>query len=333
MIFVSSFGDSHMCKFLSERKLALLFSVFLSSCSYSHVDSTTSMPEKVVPNIETSSSKEEQDVLFDDVPEISRETIGVDNSENSFSVLSEDLRRKYIDLLNKNGLNVGTDTALLLNSTDEFFIVVNIPSQTLRVFRNSKEILRSPVIVGSPSSPTPTFETYIEGVRFNPSWTIPPYGRLEKVYTKKLEDEEAREYLRKNNIFWKKRKDGTYSFYQPPGDNNALGQARFLMPSPYNVYFHDTNRRDLFEMENRYFSAGCVRVKHWDYLASIVLDKEIEEIYSLSKGNNTLNIRTSRRIPVYIVYWTVEMMEGRLYEYPDPYKKGKITIRNLRFLY
>jgi len=46
-----------------------------------------------------------------------------------------------------------------------------------------------------------------------------------------------------------------------PGSSNALGNVKFIFPNSYNIYFHDTPSRGLFNRQQRAFSHGCIRLR------------------------------------------------------------------------
>ncbi len=206
-------------------------------------------------------------------------------------------------------------------SDESRFIVVNIPSQLLRVFENGREVLRTTVIVGAPESRTPEMETYINGVVLWPNWTVPPRGRIEKKYTSLINEGKA-DVLAENGIIWKKRSDGTYQFSQPSGENNALGKIKFDMHSPTYVYLHDTNRPDLYNKARRALSNGCVRVKNYQQLAAWLMGISPEEFYAeLYKTSSTRRISTPK-VKLYIVYQNKEIIDGKEVVWEDIYNKN-----------
>ena len=109
------------------------------------------------------------------------------------------------------------------------FVVVNIPSFELVALQDGKPVLRSRVIVGRPSTPTPELATGIWAVKFNPSWTPTPSMA-------------QREGLKP----------------VPPGPNNPLGRILFVLDNDQLIFLHDTNDRTLFEQSRRAFSHGCI---------------------------------------------------------------------------
>src|SRR5262249_53050464 len=113
-------------------------------------------------------------------------------------------------------------------------------------------------------------------VVFNPDWTVPPTILEEDVFEgmrrgknviaeKKLHvlDPDGRE-VDPSSVDWNTETPETfrYTLRQPPGDDNALGQVKFLLPNPYSIYLHDTPHQGLFESNSRTFSSGCIRLEH-----------------------------------------------------------------------
>ena len=69
-----------------------------------------------------------------------------------------------------------------------------------------------------------------------------------------------------------KDKDGKFvRWSQPPGPSNALGQLKFVMYNPYNIYLHDTNARSRFNSQVRALVHGCVRTENVLDLATELL--------------------------------------------------------------
>lgn len=216
--------------------------------------------------------------------------------------------------------NVENDTARNYSNADRF-IVVNIPAQTLRVFENGEEILRSKVIVGKPSTRTPTQRSRITSLKLNPDWHAPAGGNIEKTYTAMIRNGEEQK-LRDINIDWYRRPNGSYQFYQRPGETNVLGRIKFEMFSPSNTYLHDTNRPDLFNLEERFISFGCIRVDKWDELAAWMLGWDTTQLLSYLDENKSTEIKYIDEVEIHIVYWTHEILVGQEVYWPDIYNKN-----------
>jgi len=99
---------------------------------------------------------------------------------------------------------------------------------------------------------------------------------------------------------------------QVPSPKNALGLAKFMFPNDFNIYLHDTPNGELFEKDVRAFSHGCIRVEHPEQLAEFVLGWPPEKVQAAMQGSNDHTVRLPRKLPVYIVYFTTYVRDGRL---------------------
>lgn len=212
------------------------------------------------------------------------------------------------------------DTALTV-SNKERFIVVNIPSQTLRAFENGQEVIRSKLILGKPTNRTPTQRSRITSLKLNPDWHAPVGGGIERTYTRYLNEGRGDE-LRAIHIDWRRRSNGTYQFFQPSGPNNVLGRVKFEMYSPSNTYLHDTNRPDLFNMNERFFSFGCIRVQEWDDLAAWMLNMSTRDFVDYLLTNTHMHHKNIDPVDIHIVYWTNEIVDGQERSWPDIYNRN-----------
>src|SRR5690606_40226466 len=62
------------------------------------------------------------------------------------------------------------------------------------------------------------------------------------------------------------RGEATAWLRQRPGPHNAMGTVKFMLPNLLGIYLHDTPAKQLFDLEHRHLSAGCVRVEDADRL-------------------------------------------------------------------
>lgn len=171
-------------------------------------------------------------------------------------------------------------------------VIVNVPSFELVALQDGKPILRSRVVVGRPSTPTPELSTAIWAVKFNPSWTPTPAM-----------------------VRWEGAR------YMPPGPHNPLGRILFELDNDQLIFLHDTNDRRYFDRPVRAFSHGCVRVEKARALAAWALDATEAEIdQSIARGGTHREILATS-IPVALVYRTrFPDDDGRLADYPDVYR-------------
>lgn len=234
------------------------------------------------------------------------------------------------------------NTYKLNNSTK--FIVINIPSMTLKAFetnslnltyddfgKNTYQVLESKVIVGKPYSKTPLKNINITGLKYNPNWT--PTPNMIKVngknpnWVKKngfiIYDNNGNKISREqyfNNI---ELGDSAlkYRFVQPSSDRNALGTLKFETDSNQNIYLHDTNAKNLFETNNRIYSAGCVRVERYLNLASFINNNSLENIQN-NIDKKKMYIERTENIPVYFTYNLMDIkLNGQILYFPDIYQK------------
>ena len=103
----------------------------------------------------------------------------------------------------------------------------------------------------------------MENIVFNPYWNVP-----DKILEKEILPLVAKNknYLADNHMEWY---DGRLR--QKPGEDNALGEIKFLFPNPFDIYLHDTPAKGLFQEERRAFSHGCIRIAEPHRLALYLL--------------------------------------------------------------
>src|SRR5262249_28449154 len=106
---------------------------------------------------------------------------------------------------------------------------------------------------------------------------------------------------------------------------NALGHVKFLFPSAYDVYIHDTPEDSLFVRRGRALSHGCIRVEEPDALARDVLrgmpDWDDVRIARAMKSGVETAVKLHESIPVHIVYFTAWVDDRRgLHFLPDVYR-------------
>jgi len=202
-------------------------------------------------------------------------------------------------------------------------IDVSIARYRLSGFEGGREVLSMPVIVGKPARQTISFRTEIAGIRLNPTWTVPPTIKKQDFIPQLLTDPSklVRKYGVKvvhagqtvdpNLVNWNNltpRELAQVKFWQPAGDGNALGRYRVIMENPYDIYLHDTNHPELFELSMRAQSSGCVRVARPDELAAFILNGkqgwEAQKTADILKKGRTTDVVIENKIPIYLDYMT-----------------------------
>lgn len=226
------------------------------------------------------------------------------------------------------------------------YVLVNIPSQTLWAVDHGNVALEMPVIVGKPERATKIFVAEITGVRFNPTWHVPPTIKQNDMLNHLQEDptyleqkgielsqvvDGRRETIDPSSIDWSqvtKAEINRMNMVQGAGDNNALGKVRVLMNNPYDIYLHDTSQPELFSKKERALSSGCIRMSNPEAMARFILTNNENwsdsKMRSIIDRGRTTEISAAAKMPVYIVYQTIWLDDaGRLVYGPDVYKKDK----------
>jgi L,D-transpeptidase YcbB len=215
-------------------------------------------------------------------------------------------------------------------------IIVNIPQFQLFAFRTTEDlaadILQMPVIVGRTyaHSQTPVFEGNMRYVVLRPYWDV-PYSITKREMLPKIQADPN--YLARQRLELVNGQGdnspvvaptpenlqllatGKLRLRQQPGEDNALGLAKFMFPNSYNVYLHSTPAHRLFNETVRAFSHGCIRVADPLSLAMLVLkdapgDWTREKIQAAMNGTGMQRINLTQPINVLILYATALATEG-----------------------
>ena len=205
--------------------------------------------------------------------------------------------------------------------------VVNIPAATVEAVENGAVARRYVAVVGKPDKATPTVETRITDINFNPTWTV-PVSVVRNEIIPRMRKEPG--YLAKNHIRilgpggvevdpitvnWNTERAVNYTLRQDAGFDNSLGQVRIDMPNRYAVYMHDTPSKSLFARNVRFHSHGCVRVGGVKELVGWLLQGSegpkgpsstwgpIEIETGIADGERR-DLKLARPVPVTFVYLT-----------------------------
>jgi murein L,D-transpeptidase YcbB/YkuD len=213
------------------------------------------------------------------------------------------------------------------------YIFVNQAAFELRIIDNDRITWKTKVIVGKPETQTAVFSDEMETVVLNPYWGVPksiikyemlPYLVNDPSYLdrKGFEVVNSRgEVISSRSVDWWAYGDRIpYDIRQPPGDDNALGNIKFLFPNSHDIYMHDTPTKDLFNEQVRAFSHGCVRVENPRKFAEFVLGWDRQQIDDLIATGKNMEIGLDRHIPVHLNYFTAwPDASGRIVFYNDGY--------------
>lgn len=216
---------------------------------------------------------------------------------------------------------------LLPPAAPDRYVLVNIPAYRLTLMQNQRPALEMAVIVGRPDWPTPALATHIDGLKVNPDWTPTANIIREDLLPAQRRDSG---FLTRNGfsvwlpgeshgqdpgtINWLRPPAG-FRLVQAPGPNNALGRLKFEMHNRFDIYLHDTPDKRLFAEAHRALSHGCVRLAEPERLAANLG-------WRLPPGSQTRILPPPGPVPVYLVYFTTWVEQGRLVFARDIYGKN-----------
>ena len=215
--------------------------------------------------------------------------------------------------------SVETISALLTQTGNRPYAIVNIPSYELQVVARGQLVLYSRVIVGKSSTQTPDLHASIRAVDLMPYWHVPPSIAQRAIIPAIQKDPSylARERIRvfsswggaeidPSTVNWFAPQATRYVFRQDPGPHNALGLIRIDMPNKHTVYMHDTPMKRLFDGYNRSQSAGCVRVQNVFALAGLLIGEDEgavrRRLESLMVSGERTTLRLDQPVPVHFTY-------------------------------
>jgi len=208
------------------------------------------------------------------------------------------------------------------------YVEVNVPEFKMRFYKDGYEAFSSNVVVGRLDRPTPIFDDYLEYIVVNPTWTIPEHlvkkdlipalrkdpDLLAKAHISAYQrGRKVTPNLQKLFSYENSKKYLPYRFVQAPGGTNALGYVKFMFPNRYSVYLHDTPDKGLFSNKYRYNSSGCMRLEDPQGFFQVLLpytNSRYADLQSAIADGKTKTIRLRGKIPVHIVYSTLEFENG-----------------------
>ena len=247
----------------------------------------------------------------------------------------------------------------------EFYVWDNVPEFLTRIVKSGSVVHTDEIIVGQPSWPTPMFSADMKTIVFRPSWGVPAgikakelapllrkssgagfFGIFGGGYSAQavLDAYDLKAYaggrqVDPNSVDWANVNIHSYSFQQPPGPKNVLGDVKFMFPNSHDVYMHDTPERNLFGKSFRALSHGCMRVHEPRRLAEVLLaeDKGWSAAKVQSMFSSGGEVSLAKHIPVHVTYMTARVDEnGKLQTYGDFYgldsrTAAALTGKSIRF--
>lgn len=231
---------------------------------------------------------------------------------------------------------------------DSSVAIVNIPSATLMIYQKGELVLHSKLIVGKPSTPTPTLSSAISEVILYPYWNVPHSIALKELLPA---IKRSHHYLEQNNfqvlnkagavvnpatIHWHSLSASyfPYTIRQSTGCDNSLGIIKFNFYNPFTVYLHDTPAKSLFNSSRRFFSHGCMRVEKPIELARLLLQKDSATVDAMTKqclrDQKPVVFTLPQSVPVVVLYQTAWFSEdGSIRLFSDVYRRRPGTTASL----
>ncbi len=198
------------------------------------------------------------------------------------------------------------------------FLLANIPEYRLHVVENGKEVLGMNIVVGKAANKSVIFSDELKYVVFSPYWNIPRSIVRNEIYPAM---QRSSSYLRRKNMEVTGYSGGLPNVRQKPGNDNALGNVKFIFPNSYNIYFHDTPSRSLFKKEERAFSHGCIRLQQPFDLAVYLLRNQPEwtneKIKAAMNSSKEKWVTLDKTVAVFITYFTSWVDEQGLLHFTD----------------
>jgi murein L,D-transpeptidase YcbB/YkuD len=213
------------------------------------------------------------------------------------------------------------------------YLITNVPEYQLRLTVNNRIISTYRTVVGKPGrTATPQLAEEVEGVVFNPTWTVPQsIVKGEGLGARVLANPA---WAKRNGYVGTKSANGMITVVQQPGPGNSLGLMKLEMPNPHAIFFHDTPSRHLFGNAERALSHGCIRTERALELAitMAILGKGAtkEEAVEIANSGKYTKVPIQKRMPAYITYFTMASdINGEMATFRDIYDRDAPVLASL----
>lgn len=197
-------------------------------------------------------------------------------------------------------------------------ILVNIPEFVLHVMDGTKKVFDMNVVVGKEGHNTVIFTGDLNQVIFSPYWNV-PVSIVKSEILPAMERNPA--YLASQNMEITGEEGGYPVVRQLPGPKNSLGKVKFLFPNSFNIYFHDTPAKSLFDKDKRAYSHGCIRLAEPQKMAEYLLRNNSEwtpeKIQDAMNSGKEKYVKLDKPVPVFISYNTAWVDERGLLNFRD----------------
>lgn len=213
------------------------------------------------------------------------------------------------------------------------YLITNVPEFQLRLTVKNRIISTYRTIVGKPGrTATPQLAETVEGVVFNPTWTVPQSIVKGEGLGAKVIGNPA--WAKRNGYVGTRSANGTITVVQQPGAGNSLGLMKLEMPNEHAIFFHDTPSRHLFASDFRALSHGCVRTERALELAMTmaILGKGAtkDEAVAIANSGKYTKVQLEKKWAAYITYFTMASdINGEMATFKDIYGRDTPVLASL----
>ena len=222
----------------------------------------------------------------------------------------------------------------------KMYVWNNLPEFQTRVVKAGEVIHQERIIIGKPNTQTPVFSDEMDHVIFQPEWGVPESIKLRQILPhmrggdygvlarRGMQIRDGKRVINPARIKWSKVDIRNIPIIQGAGPGNPLGRLKFMFPNHHDVYMHDTNDKHLFNSSERTFSHGCIRVRHPDRFAEVILGElegwSPEDVARQLKIKASTRIDLKHHLPVHNTYLTMwANPDGTVVNFKDIYSHDK----------
>lgn len=221
-------------------------------------------------------------------------------------------------------------------------IEINVPAYELTLYEQGRPSGAMKVVVGKPTSPTPTFRDRVTHVVLRPYWNVPagitgrelvPQARRSpgSLAARGFEVLAGGRWVSPTAVDWSR---SGYRIRQRPGAGNSLGLVKFVLAGQTLIYLHDTPETRAFGRADRALSHGCVRLERpFDLAEWLLADEEgwtPERVRAAARSGGERWVSLEREVPVYVRYFTAWADDaGRVQFRDDVYREDPGVLARL----
>jgi murein L,D-transpeptidase YcbB/YkuD len=219
------------------------------------------------------------------------------------------------------------------------YVMIDAAAARLYMIEDGRIVDSMKVVVGKAGAQTqtPMLASTIYYATLNPYWHVSP--ELVQSLTAKNVLEQGIGYLTSRGyqvmpadpsddrlldpakVDWHAVADGTLKVRvrQLPGPANSMGEVKFGFPNAYDIYLHDTPKKELFAQDDRDLSHGCIRLQDAEQLARWMLGRDPQAVSDAPEQNVPL----PTPVPIYVTYLTAQAHDGQLSFVDDIYGRDE----------